>query len=142
MTDNETKVAGGAVAMAMPPVEPMLPEAPASVNFRLVSPSGTWVQWTLRDNKASALLAKFQTLDAKLRADGWTSPPAREQGGGKVASDGGAAVEESKMCEIHNVPMQKRSNDKGEWWSHKTEDPRYVGSKGYCRGQEPKTFAQ
>lgn len=44
------------------------------------------------------------------------------------------------LCPIHQVNMREYSNDKGNWRSHKTDDPDYA-PKGYCSGKPPKNAA-
>lgn len=44
------------------------------------------------------------------------------------------------LCPIHQVNMREYSNDQGNWWSHKTDDPDYA-PKGYCSGKPPKNAA-
>ena len=38
-------------------------------------------------------------------------------------------------CPIHHVPMERKENDNGVWYSHKTEDPAYADKKGWCNGK-------
>lgn len=38
-------------------------------------------------------------------------------------------------CPIHHVPMERRENENGVWYSHKTTDPAYEDKKGYCNGK-------
>ena len=119
------------------PVEPemVMPatgaEAPASLNFRLVSPMGTWVQFTLRSNRMAEVYGNFLKFEKVLTGAGWTQPPSKEQSGAKgVAAD-------TQMCPVHHEPMIKRTGkDKSTFYSHKTGDPRY--EKGYCNGREPR----
>ena len=39
-------------------------------------------------------------------------------------------------CNIHNTKMYHNKNERGEWWSHKTDDPAYP--KGFCNGKPRK----
>lgn len=41
-------------------------------------------------------------------------------------------------CPIHDVPMYEKEGQYGPFWSHKTTDENYAGSKGYCNGKPPK----
>jgi hypothetical protein len=108
-------------------------EAPASLNFWLVSPVGTWVQFTLRSNRMAEVYSNFLKFEKVLTTAGWTQPPSKEQSSAK-----GAAGEDAPICPIHHEPMRKQTNERGSWWSHKTADPRYASTKGYCSGKEPK----
>ena len=38
-------------------------------------------------------------------------------------------------CPIHHVPMERKENEHGVWYSHKTEDPAYEDKKGWCNGK-------
>jgi hypothetical protein len=108
-------------------------ESPNGANFRLVSPAGTWLQFTMRRGRMSAVIDDFRKLEKVLIAEGWTQPPSKEQSSAK-----GAAGEDAPICPIHHEPMRKQTNERGSWWSHKTADPRYASTKGYCSGKEPK----
>ncbi len=124
---------------AVAPAEPDAPEvqmsatgaeAPASLNFRLVSPLGTWVQFTLRSNRMAEVYGNFLKFEKVLTAAGWTQPPSKEQSSAK-----GAASGETKECPIHHVDMKQRtSKDGSSFFSHKTDDKRY--ENGWCHGKE------
>jgi len=110
-------------------------EAPASLNFRLVSPSGTWVQFTMRSSKMSAVYKNFLDFEKILIGAGWGQPPSKET----IK----ATTEEAHMCPVHHAPMKQfqRKDGTGSFWSHSTDDTRYpvtAGGKRYCHGEEPK----
>ncbi len=108
-------------------------ESPNGANFRLVSPAGTWLQFTMRRGRMSAVIDDFRKLEKILIAEGWTQPPSKEQSGAKVAAPSG----ETKECPIHHVDMKQRTGKDGSsFFSHKTEDKRYTS--GWCNGREPK----
>jgi hypothetical protein len=47
-----------------------------------------------------------------------------------------------KECPIHAGEMMYQYDKNGQtWFSHKTSDPAYANSKGYCNGREPKEAA-
>ena len=41
-------------------------------------------------------------------------------------------------CDIHKCSMQHYEKDGKGWYSHKTEDPAYAVSKGWCSNKPPK----
>jgi hypothetical protein len=85
-----------------------LPEAPASVNCYVII-AGRQAQVTLRDANEARLLARLEALLARFPVDTDTTP--RAEG----------------WCVRHQTQMQRHTNAKGSWWSHKTPD-------GWCRG--------
>jgi len=104
-------------------------EAPASLNFRLVSPMGTWVQFTLRSNRMAEVYGNFLKFEKVLTAAGWTQPPSREQSSTKSSG-------ETKECPVHHVDMTEKTSKKdgSKFFSHKTDDKRY--ENGWCHGKE------
>jgi len=95
-----------------------LPEAPASVNVRLLI-DGRDCQLTLRDTDESRLLARLQTVLAQYPAE--TSPP-KAPTGDQPTPEG--------WCVRHGVQMRffpAKGGGKG-WWSHKVDE-------GWCKGK-------
>lgn len=101
---------GTEASRASAPSTPPLPEAPASANC-YVEVAGRKLQVTLCDvdegrllNRLEQLLARFPSDDNQTTlAEGW--------------------------CAVHSVQMTHHSNDRGSWWSHKTDDDKW------CRGR-------
>ena len=52
------------------------------------------------------------------------APAAAEPTREDLPADGTAS---ELTCTIHHVPMERRENENGVWYSHKTEDPAYSG---------------
>lgn len=92
-----------------------LPEAPASVNTRLLI-GGREVQLTLRDTDEARLLTRLHAVLAQYPG---TEPAPRER----------PAQEAEGWCAVHGVQMRQQSNKRGSWWSHRLSD----GS--YCKGR-------
>jgi len=57
-----------------------------------------------------------------------TAEPAREN----LPADGSAS---STYCTIHQSNMERKENEHGVWYSHKTDDPAYADKKGWCNGK-------
>src|SRR5262245_10117079 len=118
----------GAVPVAPTPAAPgsgpgqWLPEAPASVNVRVMI-DGRECQVTLRDTDEARLLTRVQAVLARYPAPVCAKAPQI------VAPDGGAP---DGWCAVHNVQMQRQSNARGSWFSHRAPDG------GWCRGKAPR----
>ena len=121
-----------------------LPEAPASANFRLTSPGGVTVQWTLRDASEGDLYDRVKGFIRGLVAEGHTvngvAAPAQASAAseytfplrGKPGDeyDPGEHVEKVP-CPVHpGLHLYRRANENGFWYSHKCDDG------GYCNGTE------
>ena len=108
---------------AATPALTALPEAPASVNVRLCI-GGADVQWTLRDQSEERLAERLTTLLARF-------PQAAKapQDGARAPAPGQPTPE--GWCLIHNLQMSRQMNERGSWFSHKTEG-------GWCRGKAPR----
>ena len=87
-----------------------LPEAPASVNVRLVL-DGREVQLTLRDSDETRLLARLEAVLARFPLP---ATPSTAPGEG--------------WCSRHTVQMKQTTKDGRTWWSHKTD-------QGWCKGR-------
>jgi hypothetical protein len=87
-----------------------LPEAPASVNVRLVL-DGREVQLTLRDSDETRLLARLEAVLARFPLP---TTPSTAPGEG--------------WCSRHTVQMKQTTKDGRSWWSHKTD-------QGWCKGK-------
>src|SRR5262245_32301762 len=86
-----------------------LPEAPASVNVRILV-AGRECQITLRDNCEKRLLGRLEHVLAQFP----TEAPAQVREG---------------FCALHHITMTKRHGKYGEFWSHKTRE-------GWCQGKQ------
>lgn len=93
-----------------------LPEAPVSANFHIVL-AGRQVQFTLRDTNESRLLQRLEALLARFPVP--VPPPSEAQT---------PAKSDKSWCALHQVQMKEQSNDRGRWFSHRTDD-------GWCRGK-------
>ena len=91
-----------------------LPEAPASVNVRLLI-AGRDVQLTLRDTDEARLLTRLHAVLAQYPG---TEPTPRE-----TMTQGTEG-----WCALHGVQMRQQHNKRGSWWSHRVAD-------GYCKGK-------
>jgi hypothetical protein len=90
-----------------------LPEAPASANAFVVI-DGHRVQITVRGHTLAGVLTEIRTVLAQFPAEG--------------AKEAAALPEpDPTFCTIHDVWMKEQKNERGSWWSHKTED-------GWCKG--------
>jgi hypothetical protein len=98
------------VRAKMDATAPVLPEAPASANVRLMI-DGREVQVTLRDTNEGQLMARMARL---LKA--YPTPAQQTQA-------------DQHLCPKHHVAMKRNTNDKGQsWWSHRT-------AEGWCKGK-------
>ncbi|MFQ5591246.1 MAG: hypothetical protein ACE5HE_08800 [Phycisphaerae bacterium] len=118
-----------------------LAEAPASANFRLVTPSGVAVQWTLRDYDEFELTKRVATflaarLEAGHTANGHTATSEAASAAeysfplsGKPGSDNDPGEHVERIaCPVHpGEDLRRRVNEKGWWYSHRHGD-------GYCKG--------
>jgi hypothetical protein len=103
-----------------PPVEPeptprALPEAPASVNVRLVL-AGREVQWTLRDHDEARLATRLEALLARYPV---TQPPVQ------------ASSPAAGWCAKHGVQMPWNAGKEGRkgWHSHRTAEGQWCKGK-------------
>src|SRR5215831_17102658 len=81
---------------------PILPEAPASVNFHTTI-AGRQIQITLRDTDETRLLARLETLLQRFPVVEEPKEPAQQEG----------------WCAEHNAKMKLHHGKRGTWWSHK-----------------------
>lgn len=106
------------------PVLPALGEAPASVNVRVII-QGRECQITLRDTDEARLLQRLSVVLVQYplpEAGAPVAPVAPAAPAAQIpAAIGGG------YCVLHGVQMRQHGNDRGIWWSHKTEE-------GYCKG--------
>jgi hypothetical protein len=92
-----------------------LPEAPASVNVRLVI-EGREVQWTLRDTDEDRLAGRLAALLARFPVERPAPPQA-------------PATPDEGFCVTHNTPMSLNTKAGKQWWSHKLPEG------GFCKGK-------
>ena len=90
-----------------------LPEAPASVNVRLVI-DGRDCQLTLRDRDEGRLLARLQAVLAQYSMP-QPAPQAASQGEG--------------WCPKHGLQMTQTTKDGRSWWSHRTPEGQWCKGK-------------
>jgi hypothetical protein len=90
----------------------LLPEAPASVNVRVMM-AGREVQWTLRDHDEARLATRLEVLLARYPV---VQPPAQ------------ASSQSEGWCSKHNCAMQEQHKDGRTWRSHRT-------AEGWCKGK-------
>ena len=106
------------------PTPTALPEAPASVNVRVVI-SGYEVQWTLRDADEGRLAERLAQLLARY-------PKPQPQPQAQLSPQQHNALAQHKqvsgVCPIHGVQMKLNDKNGRQWWSHKTPD-------GWCKGR-------
>ncbi len=112
--------------------EKQLPEAPASINFHVVDKEGFAYQITLRDFTENALMGRVKAIREWLVGNDFVPRGKQEPVGMKainvdVSPD--LPPDDPGWCKLHNVGMKARSNETGEWWSHKYGD-------GWCNGKE------
>ena len=101
--------------LTVPSAQPLsaLPEAPASVNVRLVI-DGRDCQVTLRDTDEGRLLERLQAVLAQYPLP--LAPQAASQG--------------PDWCSTHQVAMKLNHGKDGKtWYSHRTDD-------GWCKGRQ------
>lgn len=118
-----------------------LPEAPASINVKVVDNDGYLYQITLRDLDEGRLMERMRNLKLWLASKHFTPP-----GGGKVPTqttdwptDMESPVQAEKVgdapredwCSIHNTEMYRREKDGKVWYSHKPDDGPWC--KGYVK---------
>ena len=121
-----------------------LPEAPASVNVRVVI-AGREVQWTLRDTDEDRLATRLEALLARypVPTPGPSSAPAPAPRVEHGASSGSSLADvthavppgdpqETGWCPEHQLQMKhhKATNGGKDWYSHKIGP----GPKDFCRG--------
>ena len=120
---------------------PPLPDAPASINFHVVDEAGFAFQITLRDYTENALMGRVNAIRKWLMDNGFVPR------GKQAATPGWPSDLESPVlpdlpnadpgyCKVHDTKMFENSNERGTWWSHKTDDPAY--STGFCKGKPAK----
>ena len=95
-----------------------LPEAPASVNVRLMI-DGRDCQLTLRDTDEARLLQRLAAVLAQYPAPAKpTQPPAQPQG-----------PDETPQCPTHGA-LKRSTKGKGWYCPHKLDDDTWCPSKG------------
>jgi hypothetical protein len=100
-----------------PPVATPLPEAPASVNVRVVV-AGYEVQWTLRDVDETRLAGRLAALLAQYPKEGTASP------------SGAASAPQPPVCRFHG-PMKASSKAPGSFYcTKKLHDGSYCLERG------------
>jgi hypothetical protein len=113
------------------PVPQALPEAPASVNVRLLL-GGRDCQLTLRDTDETRLLARLQTV-LKQYPLPQAETPVHSQGTQDLSPrQHNAAAMHRKVtdfCQIHNVQMTLNTKDGRSWYSHRKPEG------GFCKGR-------
>jgi hypothetical protein len=90
-----------------------LPEAPASVNVRVLI-AGREVQWTLRDTDEARLAQRLEELLQRYPLPQPSTPQPASQG--------------KDFCAMHQVAMKLNDKNGSQWYSHKT-------ANGWCQGR-------
>ena len=113
-----------------------LPEAPASINFKVVDKEGFNYQITLRDFSENKLMGRVKAIRTWLVEQDFVAPGKQPAGNGSANSPVGGEkmnpdlpTEDPGWCQLHNVGMKQRKNETGEWWSHKFGEV-------WCNGKE------
>ncbi len=109
-----------------------LPEAPASINFKVVDKEGFNYQITLRDFSENAMMGRVKAIREWLVGNDFVPRGKQSAGNGSQNTpEPQAALPDTDpgWCQLHNVGMKQRKNETGEWWSHKYGD-------GWCNGKE------
>jgi hypothetical protein len=99
-----------------------LPEAPASVNVRILV-QGRDVQVTLRGTDETRLLARLETLLSRY--------PVPEASTPAVAAPLAATAPQPTpegWCLVHLCQMTRQTNARGSWYNHQT-------AAGWCKGR-------
>ncbi len=110
-----------------------LPEAPASINFKVVDKEGFNYQITLRDFSENKLMGRVKAIRTWLVEQDFVAPGKQPAGNGSQNTPvPDLPNEDPGWCGIHDVKMFENSNERGTWWSHKTDDPAY--HTGFCKG--------
>ena len=128
----------GDVVDVMPTAQPTisqpqapLPEAPASVNVRLLI-AGRDVQLTLRDTDEARLLERLATVLQQYPAP--AQPVSQPKGRQDLSPQQHNALAQhqavSGWCKVHGVEMRWNDGKEGRkgWFSHKT-------AEGWCKGR-------
>ena len=117
----------------------VMTEAHYSANVIVESKNGFQWQVTVRRGPEGHIESTMATVEERLLEKGYKPqtrqpapqptpdiPPTQE------AREGGTAAEDSgdtKPCPVHaGFKLKKQTNDKGTWWSHKTDE-------GWCHGK-------
>ena len=107
-------------------------EAPASLNFRVMSSGGFEYQLTMRGAKVSDLLNQAAQLEMWLTKHGWQPARNGDSNGASPAGGSGAPVADAPLCPTHNKPM--KPGQKGGWYCPaKIADDDGTGKPVYCR---------
>jgi hypothetical protein len=97
-------------------------------HLQLHAPTGTEVL----EQSAGALAALASMGCVPEHSTAVTPAPTAEVTRQDLPQDGTAS---HLTCPIHQVPMERKENEHGVWYSHKTEDPAYADKKGWCNGK-------
>jgi hypothetical protein len=108
----------------LPPPAPALPEAPASVNVRILI-AGRECQLTLRDHDETRLLVRLEELLQRFPVP-QTSAPASPQGPTPASPE---PAPERRFCPKDGAEMQLNQKEGRSWWSHRLPEG------GWCKGK-------
>jgi hypothetical protein len=109
--------------------EQVLPEAPASINFKGRTSKGWDVMFTLRDADEMILLDRFGKFVAVLEDTYHVSPTGKPNGNGhqpEPVQD--LPDDDPSWCKIHNEQMKQWEKEGRVWYSHKVGDD-------WCKGK-------
>jgi hypothetical protein len=110
------------------PAPPPLPEAPASVNARVII-QGREVQWTLRDLDEARLAVRLEALLARYPVPQAPAQPLSPQLSPQQFNAMAMHRPVAGVCPIHNVSMHLNTKEGRQWWSHRTADGQW------CKGR-------
>lgn len=81
--------------------------------------------------------ATFEEFSANVqRLQGLLDPPASQPASAPVSPPAPPTAE--GWCGIHNVQMDRQSNERGSWWSHPDGTADASGKARWCRGKKAK----
>jgi hypothetical protein len=109
-------------------VEQVLPEAPASINFKGVTSKGWDVMFTLRDADELILLDRFGKFVKVLEDDYHVSPKGKPNGNSNPEPTPDIPENDPSWCKIHDEQMKQWEKEGRVWYSHKVGDD-------WCKGK-------
>ena len=137
-----TQVNGNGAAQQAAPALAAVPEAPASVTARVLSPAGVEYLLTIRSYctaaQVTALLQSVGNAEKWLIDHGWTPAPTRATSAPttQAGQGNGLAAEAVAICDKCGQPMtrKQRRDGSGYFWSCNTK----YGNGQWCRGNPVK----
>jgi hypothetical protein len=134
--ESEAPITGNVSVMPEPKTcdAHVLPEAPASVNFRAMV-GGFETQITLRDHDETRLLARLEALLTSgtvqpLPTRGQPAPPPQPKLTPQQHNAAAMPRPVTGFCPVHSAPMKLNQKDGRSWHSHWCED-----EGRWCKGR-------